>query len=139
MNQRTGWSPDDGSDSLVSEIPGPSQKEDLSTAEVLQLLAMQTREYAATEMERQRLRVRLIGAAGRDAAILGIVALFLLSGALVALLVGCILALAPLIGLLAATALVVAVTLAAVAILALIAFVRVRSATRAAFPREDQP
>ena len=137
MNQRTGWSPDDGSDSPVSEIPGPSQKEDLSTAEVLQLLAMQTREYAAIEMERQRLRVSLLGAAGRDAAILGIVALFLLSGALVALLIGCILALAPLIGPLPATLLVVAVTLAAVALLVLIAFVRVRSAARAAFPGEE--
>lgn len=137
MNHRTGWAPEDGSDPPASDSPGAAQSDQLSTAEVLQLLVVQTRDYAVIEMERQKLRASLLGAAGRDAAILGIAALFLLSGALVVLLVGCIIALAPLIGPFLATLVVVAVTLMAVALLLLIAFVRVRSAARAAFPGEE--
>lgn len=139
MKHRTGWSPDDGSDPSVTEVPEPSGDEQVSPAELVQLLVVQTRDYAATEIERQRLRASLLGAAGRDAAILTIVALFLLSGALVALLVGCIMALTPLIGVFLATLAVAGVTLALIAIVLLIAYARVRSALRVAFAKAEQP
>ena len=139
MNHRTGWSPDDSRGQPEEEIPAPSREEQFSTAEILQRLAAQTREYAATELERQRLRARVLGLAGRDAAILAIVALFLLAGALVALLVGCIITLAPLIGPLLATLLVVGVTLVLAGILLIVALARVRSAMRVAFSSEGRP
>lgn len=139
MKHRTGWSPDDGGDPSATEVPELSGDEQLSPAEIIRLLAVQAQDYAATEIERQRLRARLLGAAGRDAAILTIVALFLLSGALVALLIGCIIALTPLIGVFLATLAVVGVTLALIAIVLLIAYARVRSALRTAFAKAEQP
>lgn len=139
MKHRTGWSPDDGDDPLTSDIPPPSGDEQISTTDMIHLLVVQARDYAATEVERQRLRARLLGAAGRDAAILALVAVFLLSGALVALLVGCILVLAPLIGTLPATLVVVGVALVLIATLVLIAIARVRSAMRSAFAKAEQP
>lgn len=139
MKHKTGWSPDDGNDPLMNDSPEPSGDEQLSAVELVQLLLVQTQDYAATEMERQRVRARLLGAAGKDAAILTIAAIFLLSGALVALLIGCIMALTPLIGVFLATLAVVGVTLAMIALLLLTAVARVRSALRVAFVRTEQP
>lgn len=139
MKHSTGWSPEDGDDTQLNEVSGSPEGQPFSAAELVQLLVVQTRDYAATEVERQRLRVRLLGAAGRDAAILVIVALFLLSGALVALMIGCIMALTPLIGAFLSTLVVVGVALALIAILLAIAVARVRAAVRVAFARAEQP
>ncbi|WHO40644.1 phage holin family protein [Sphingobium sp. AP49] len=56
------------------------------------------RAYAQAEVERQKLRAGIVGAGVRNAAILGVVALMLLFAAIVALLVGLVIALAPMIG-----------------------------------------
>ena len=138
MKQQTGWSPDEQIDAIPDEDgladPGP----EYSTIELIQLAFDEGKLYAATEMERQRLRAGLLGAAGRDVAILGFIALFLLAGALVALLVGCIWALGELIGPLLATLVVGGVTLVIVALLVGFARARVRSALRLAFGKEEQ-
>lgn len=56
------------------------------------------RAYAQAEVERQKLRAGIVGVGVRNAAILGVVALMLLFAAIVALLVGLVIALAPMIG-----------------------------------------
>jgi hypothetical protein len=94
--------------------------------------------YFRTEADRQKLRTRIMSTAVRDAAMLVAVGLFLLIGTLVALLVGLILALAPLWGPLASTALVIGVALVVVIILFLGARARVKGAIRQAFPKGEE-
>lgn len=135
MNRKTGWSPDE---SEGEESAGdPAGADQIPIEDIIRTLVADSRAYAATEAERQKLRAGLLGAAGRDAALLIIVALFLLFGALVALLVGLIGALAPLTGILSATLIVVGVTIAVVLLLLVIARGRVRSAVRIVFPKSE--
>ncbi len=135
MTRRTGWSPEE--EEFVEPMESPEEAEH-STAEVLRLLIAEGRDYAETEMERQKLRVRLTGAAARDAAILGLIALFLLMGMLVALLIGCIWALAPHTGPFTATLIVLAVTGLTIFMLLLAARSRVKSAMRCFASSEDR-
>lgn len=152
MTDKTGWQPEQGleqeaerpfdqedspgGDRAASSSPSASE-EDLSTIEVVRLLIAEGRDYAAHEVQRQKLRAAIMGKAARDAAILGVVALFLLMGSLIAGLVGLVLALAPLVGgALAATGIVVGSTLLLILILLLIARARVKRALRQSFRRE---
>lgn len=123
VTRRTGWSPEE--EETIGAMPPPAE-DDPSTLEVLKLLISEGRDYAATEMERQKLRAQLIGTAVRDAAILGAIALFLLMGMLVALLVGAMWVLAPHIGPLLAALAVLGVSVLVIVILLLVARSRIR-------------
>lgn len=129
VTRKTGWAPE-GEDISAAAEELSTDDSDRSTIELLKLLIADGRDYAETEMERQKLRARIIGGAARDAAILGAVALFLLMGGLVALLIGGIWALAPHIGPIAATCLVLALCFGTVLLLALVARARVKTALR---------
>ncbi len=137
VTSRTGWSPE-VEDSATAEPP-PTEDADRSTVEILRLLIAEGRDYATTEMERQKLRARIIGTAARDAAILILVALFLLAGMLVALLVGGILALTPHVGPVVATLLVLVLSCGVILLLALIARARLRAAMRCLGGEEETP
>lgn len=109
----------------------PLADEDRSTTDVLRLLVSEGRDYATNEIERQKLRAAILGKATRDAAILGVIALFLLMGALIAALAGFIMALAPQVGgPLPATGIVIGATLLTILILLLFARMRVGKALR---------
>lgn len=136
MTRRTGWSPEEEEFVETAEAP---DDEGYSTIEVLRLLIAEGRSYAETEMERQKLRTRIAGSAFRDAAILGLVALFLLMGMLIAFLIGCIWALAPHSGPFAATLIVLAVSGCVILLLLLTARWRVKAAMRCFASEEDQP
>lgn len=136
MTRRTGWSPEEEEEESVDAPEAAEEDGGRSITEVLRLLISEGQDYAATEVERQKLRARIIGAAARDAAILGAVALFLLAGTLVALLVGGIWALAPFVGPIAATCIVIGLCFAVILLLALIARSRIRTALRHAMGRE---
>lgn len=153
MTDKTGWQPEQGleqeaarpfdqedatgGDRAASSSSPSASEEDLSTIEVVRLLIAEGRDYAAHEVQRQKLRAAILGKAARDAAILGIVALFLLMGALIAGLIGLIMALAPLVGgSLAATGIVIGATLLLILILLLIARARVKRAVRQSFHQE---
>lgn len=134
MTRQTGWSPDE-----TEELDGArAPEDDLSTVKILQRAFSEGRNYVAAEVERQGLRARLIGSAARDAAILVVIALFLLIGALVALLIGAIWALAPQFGVFAATAIVVGGTIFVILLLVIGARIRMRSAIRIAFDKEEE-
>jgi hypothetical protein len=77
--------------------PHPEEADDSIRAAFQRLIA-DGRAYAQAEAEKQKLKAGIVGAAVRDAAILGIVALMLVFAILVALLIGLILALAPQLG-----------------------------------------
>lgn len=85
------------------------------------------RAYADAEIDRQKLRAALVASGLRTVAILGLVALILLFGTLVTLMLGLVLALAPLVTPLGATAAVVLGSLVVIAILLLLARNRVRA------------
>lgn len=78
------------------------QAEEPGFTALLQRVIDDGRVYADTEMARQKLRASMLGAAGRDAALMILAALFLLFGALTALLVACVWMLAPVVGVLGA-------------------------------------
>jgi len=147
VTDKTGWQPEQEAERPFDQENGTSgggassfpsgSDEDLSTVEVVRLLIAEGRDYAANEVERQKLRATILGKAARDAAILGVIALFLLMGALIAGLIGLIMALAPLVsGALAATGIVIGGALLLILILLLVARARVKSALRQSFPKE---
>ncbi len=76
---------------------GPDRDEptDEAISAVFARLYEDGRSYAQAELDRQKLRVGIIGAGVRDAAIFAMVAIMLLFAALVALLIGLIFALSP--------------------------------------------
>lgn len=141
MTQKTGWTPDPD-DSAPETAFGPDAPEDgrdPSTIAVLLRLYDEGRGYVAVELERQKLRARLLARAGLVAALLVAAALFLLMGALVSLLIGLIWAIAPYIGPLGATLAVFAGTLLLILLLALAARRHMRATLRRLFAPEGQP
>lgn len=73
--------------------PEDNARNDESVKEVLARLYADGRAYAAAEADRQKLRVGIIGAGIRNAAIFGVLALMLAFASIVALLVGLTIAL----------------------------------------------
>ena len=106
----------------VSDAP---EEEKLSA--VLARLVETGRAYAEAEIDRQKLRAIIVTSGLRTVAILGLVSLILLFGILITLMLGLVIALAPLLTPLGATAAVVVAGLLVVAILLLVARNRVRS------------
>lgn len=87
-------------------------------------------DYAQAEVHRQKLRAGIAVAGIRDAAILGALAVMFLLAGIVALLVGCVMALAPLVGPFAAAGIVFGLTLLLVIILLLVAKGRIGRMSR---------
>ena len=141
MTQKTGWTPDpDDSAPETSAAQGASENErDPSTIAVLMRLYDEGRDYAGVELERQKLRARLLARAGLVAALLAAAAVFLLMGALISLLIGLIWTIAPYIGPLGATLAVFAGTLLLILLLALAARRHMRTTLRRLFAREGRP
>ncbi len=133
MTQETGWTPEQAEKPDEAGAPGGTDETPL---EVLKELASDARDYATTEIALQKLRSKILGAALRDGALLVAVALFLLFGVVVALLVGMILALAPVIGAAFATVAVCGSGVAVLVVLLVIARWRVTSGFRKAFPKD---
>lgn len=141
--QENGQLPDDiirAEDSTVQNDhdSGPEYAESQSTTQVIRMLVMQGQEYAATEMQRQKLRVRILGLAVRDAIILGLVAIFLLMGLLIALLIGGIWALAPHVGPIWALVIVMGGCFALIILLLLFIRARIMSALNQTFQKEKR-
>lgn len=111
---------DNETDEPIIAIAGAEQADEPISA-VFARLVDSGRAYASAEIERNRQRAALIGTGARDAAILLGIALVLAFGALVALLVGLIMILTPLLSIAGATAAVVGGALLLVVILALLA------------------
>lgn len=138
MTERTGWQPEPEE---LDETPTASAAdEEISTPDLIRLLIAEGRNYAANEVQRQKLRASVLGTAARDAAILAFIALTLLFGALIAGLIGLIIGLAAHVGgALAATGIVIGGALLLILLLLLIARARVKKALRLSFPREGEP
>lgn len=127
----SGWSPEPGDENAPvdeSVQADHSPREPLS--DVLRRLIENARAYAEAESQRQKLRASFIASNLRDAAIAGILALFLLFAVIVALLIGLIVALAPVVGIWWALVIVIAGGLLAVAALSLFAAARVKRLKR---------
>lgn len=134
MKQETGWSPEEHIENADASPTQQSMEHDAdsSTVEVLQTLFENGKDYARFEMERQKLRMEILAAGFRFAAIFGVVALFLLFGLLVALPVGAIWILSPYVGPLAAMLIVLLLGIAVIAILAALIRSRLRKTIRIA-------
>lgn len=142
MNQRnsSGWAPEAGEDMRAAEdAPDTTShaEAELTIFGLVQRVVGDGRAYAETELERQKLRASILGAAGRDTAVLLLSALFLLFGALTTLLIGLVWLLAPLIGVAAALTLVLLGSFAVILILLLAAKARMRNAVRVAFDKDE--
>ncbi|MBP6030136.1 MAG: hypothetical protein KA533_01775 [Sphingobium sp.] len=134
--ERSGWMPDEAPHSKADDqatVVVDMQAEEPGFTALLQRVIDDGRVYADTEMARQKLRASMLGAAGRDAALMILAALFLLFGALTALLVACVWMLAPVVGVLGALAITILSALLMVMLLLLVARGRVRRAVRIAF------
>jgi len=99
--------------------------EDVSLGALFARLANDARAYVEAEGERQKLRASLITAGVRDAAILIVIAITLGTGTIVALLVGLIIALAPILSAIGAIGAVLGSALAIAVILLLLARARI--------------
>lgn len=110
-----------GEESLVGE-PAPAPA---SLSEDIAALLEDGRTYVEAEIQFQKSRAGFVADRAKAGAVYGLAALAVLHLALVALVVGCVLALAPLIGPLGATGAVVGVLALAAIILALAARKRV--------------
>lgn len=104
------------------DLNGPDE----SIGEVLSRLAESGKSYARAELNRQKVRASEIGLEFRNIAVLLCIAAFLVLAAAVALLVGIILGLTPVIGAWGATAAVVGLVLAVAFLLLLLARNRFR-------------
>ncbi|UZW56541.1 phage holin family protein [Sphingobium sp. JS3065] len=82
----------------MTQEPAQIEEQDESVRDVFTRLYADGRAYAEAEVERQKLRAGIVGAGVRDAAILATAAITLIFAAIVAGLVGLILALAPYLG-----------------------------------------
>ena len=107
-----------------------------SVIELVQRVVANGRGYAATEIERQKVRAGIIGVAARDAALLGLAAIFLLFGAMTALVVGSVWVLAPLVGVVGALAITIASTMVVVVILLIAARARLVRGIRLVLGKE---
>ncbi|CAN5450308.1 hypothetical protein BH10PSE14_BH10PSE14_17690 [soil metagenome] len=116
--------PEDRTDSAAELEP----EENL--AEVFVRLVDTARDYAEAELDRQKFRAIVVASGLRTVGILGVVALILMFGTLVTLMLGLVLALAPLLSPLGATAAVAAAGLVIVAVLLIVARNRVRALFR---------
>lgn len=92
------------------------------------------RAYTQAEIDRQKLRAAIIGAGVRDATIFAAIAIMIAFAALIALLIGCVLALAPAWGPLGATAMVVGAALLVTVALLVMAKARISRMKKAAKP-----
>lgn len=99
--------------------------EDVSLGALFTRLANDARAYMEAEGDRQKLRASLIAAGVRDAAILIVIAITLGTGTIVALLVGLIIALAPILSAIGAIGAVLGSALAIAVILLLLARARI--------------
>lgn len=99
----------------------PGGDRDEGVRATLSRLMADGRAYAEAEAERQKLRAAIVMGGVRDAAIFGVVAAVLALSAVIALLVGLIMTLTPLIGPLGATATVVIITFVIVGVLLMLA------------------
>jgi len=108
-----------------------AERQQESVGESFTRLYADGRAYARAEMQRQKLRAGLIGTGVRDALILGITAFLLLFAALVALLVGFVLALTPSLGPIGASFAILGGTLLVVIVLLLLAKGRITRMTKA--------
>jgi uncharacterized protein (DUF983 family) len=107
---------------VTPHADGPEDRaRDESVRDVLTRLYADGRAYAKAEADKQKARAGIVAGGVRNAAILGVVALILAFGAIVALLVGLIFSLAQLLPPIWATLIVVGGTLAVVLILLLLA------------------
>lgn len=118
MAENSGWSPESDDPQI------PDGKEPVG--DLLTRLVAEGRTYAQAEVDRQKQRATYAIHTVAIVALLGVVALTLLIGALVALLVGLILTITPYTGALVATLLVIVGALAVVFLLLLVAQARVR-------------
>lgn len=136
MKHRTGWAPDDQGDEedTVSMEAG----EQPNFVDMATLLLTDGRAYAETEAERFKLRASLVGAAIRNAVVLVAIALFLTFGALVALMIGAIWALAPYLGPALSTLTVVGTAFCAIVILLAVARTRFKRTMNRVFHREGE-
>lgn len=107
------------------DIEETGAEEEESLGQSFARLYADGRAYAQAEAERQKLRAGILAGGVRDAAILGVVAITLLFAAIVALLVGFVLALAPIVGALGATGIVFGSTLLIVILLLMLAKSRI--------------
>jgi ABC-type multidrug transport system fused ATPase/permease subunit len=116
--QNSGWQPEP-----------ETQEEALARqpiGELIRTLVTDGRAFASAQGERYKAQASFIAANVRDIAIFGALALFLLFGLIVALLVGLILALSPLLGAWGALGTVMAGALIAIAILGLFILSRIQ-------------
>lgn len=119
----------------IGPVPDPVEEgpeQDESVSAVFARLYEDGRSYAQAELDRQKLRVGIIGAGVRDAAIFAMVAVMLIFAVLVALLIGLIIALAPALTALGATAAVLSSALLVALLLLLLAKARIGRMKKAA-------
>lgn len=121
----SGWSPEEATDGEAA--PGAGVREPLG--DVIRRLIEDFRTYLTTEAARQKLRATFLATNVRDIVILGSLALFLTFASVVALLIGLIVALAPVIGPWWALLAVIGGAMLAVAGLAALMWSRVRRLT----------
>ena len=107
---------------------------DESVRDVFARLYADGRAYAAAEADKQKARAGLIGAGVRDAAIFAVVAIMLIFAALVAFLIGLIIALSPQLGPLWATFAVLGASLLVTTGLLLMAKARISRMKKAITP-----
>lgn len=138
--KRSGWAPEAPTEPETGE-EGPSASDAADEPSILQLVQSvfaSGRSYAETEIERQKVRASIISAAGRDAALLVLVAIFLLFGAMTALVVGCVWVLAPTVGVVGALAITIGSTVLLVIILLAAARARFRRSIRLVLGKEGE-
>ena len=83
---------------MLNQEPLQTEAQDESVRDVFARLYSDGRAYAEAEVERQKLRVGIVGTGVRDALIFAAVGIMFVFAAIVAGLVGAILALSPLVG-----------------------------------------
>lgn len=115
---------DQPADPAMPDEPAGTE-EDVSLSALFARLAHDARAYLEAEGDRQKLRASLIASGVRDAAILIVIAITLGSGAIVALLVGLIIALAPILSAIGAIGAVLGSALAIAVVLLLLARARI--------------
>jgi uncharacterized membrane protein len=125
MTCPSGWSPEP-----IDESEAESSATQEPLPDMLRRLIANARAYGQAESQRQKLRAAFIAGNVRDAAIAGIIALFLLFAVSVALLIGLVMALAPVIGIWWALALVILGGLLCVAAIGLFALSRIKRLSR---------
>ncbi len=134
---QSGWAPEAPEEQELPGAGAAGKADSSSFPELGRRLVSEAQAYAATEMERQKIRAIIVGNGARDTAVLVLVALFLLFGAMTALVVGCVWMLAPLVGVAGALAITILGALFIVALLLLAARARMRRALGMAFGGDE--